>query len=583
MAISANIFEKCLPALSTDLQRCGDPTLCDISPTTQDELASIYQDAQGRWRIVGALLETDFIGKACQVKVNGFYDFIRANTRELGVQKLQLSELKKGLWEVSPFVQMESKGPINNEYWTVANGDTTGGTFNGVAYNYSCEVVSQGGIEADVNWFPERLRVFIRGLTAGGSGTLSRWQVAGSEVIGKFTTRLYLNQQNNASSIPAAKKTPPIGAQNGVLMRGTPNVSDYESYCAEIPGLNTTRMTPFWIETTRYSMCDSDLWRQYIKLIRDNNPLYKKFQHVEDVDRNKQIVEDFQRRHANAFLYNAPLPNQTINLWNNLQQINVFSDDLYGNYVNHPLEGRCVGRRANSVGIWEQLNDCGRVKDLQGQVLNIPELQKLLYELIRVRQSNGIPLEDKGEGPVITAITDTFFAKQIAQAFYAYFALVGAGFVQYNIELSTKKNAGAFGFFYQRFSLDYPQCELRIATHPFFDDMVTAMKGANANLEPAGRFLWFVDWSTNYQGLVTSNTVTNTTGTAQELAAVNEQFLCVMKVPKESRQLRSMTYANVSECPAASIILENIASTVPEHRGASAGDTEPYDYYGASS
>lgn len=567
--VSPNIFEKCLPARSLDLIRCGDPTLCDISPTTSAELESIYKDGSGRWRIMGALLEADFAGKACEIRQNGFYDFLRANTRDLGTQKLGISELKKGLWEVQPFVKMESKGPINNIYWTVTNGVLANGTVNGVTYNYRAEVQSQGFLPADINWFPDKTRVYIRHKTAGGSVTLSRWRVVFSEIVGS-NVRIYGAEENTASGFSAAKKAPPVGAEIGLLFRGTPNVSDYERYCPEIPAVNTTRHTPFWVETVRYSMCDSELWRKFIKYIKEGNPYYEQFLHVDDVERNKQILEDFQRRHANAFLFNAPLPNQTLALWDDLETINIYSDEDFGNYVNHPLEGRCIGRRANAVGIYDQLNDCGRVKDLQGQVLNIPELQKALYELIRVRQDNGLLLKNEGEGPIITAITDTFMAKKIAEGFYAYFASIGAGVLNYNIEIHTKKHAGAFGFFYQRFSLDYPQMEFRIATHPFWDDYINAMRtAAGASNEGIARSLWMVDWSTNYQGLIASNTVTNNSGNIGDLAAVNEQFLCVMKVPKESRQMRSLTYTNVSECPKASLILENFSAETPEHLGES--------------
>lgn len=575
MAVSANIFSKCLPARSTDLIRCGDPTLCDISPTTENELASIYQDATGRWRIIGALLETDFMGKACEVKENGMYDLIRANSRDLGSRKLTITEIKRGLHEVMPFVMMESKGPLNNEYWTATGGNSAGGTFNGAAYDYRVDVTSQTSIPNDVNWFPERIRVYIMTRTAGGSKSTSYWQVVGSELTGGVI-RLYLAEQNTASPFSAAEKTPPLGAQFGVLVRSTPNVNRYEKYCAEIPAINAKRKTPFWLEEVRYSMCDSDLWRKFIQAIKQSNPYYEELQHVEDVERNRQIVEDFQRRHAWAFFYNPPLANQTMTGWDELETININSDDLVGNYTNHPLEGRCIGRRAHAVGIYHQLKECARIMDAQGDVLNLIELHDLLYEIMRVRESNGLLMKPGDCGPVITIMTDSLYAKQIAQAYYAYFKAVSQSMLVMNMDISACSKSAAFGFRYQRFALDYPMIELRVATHPFFDDLLNAKRRASAGL--VTHDVWILDWSTNWQGNLSSNVVTNRTGSIQEVAAVNEEFLCVMDIPKESRQLRSITYANVSECPRASYLIENLSPLQPEHEGRS-GATNYYGTY----
>src|SRR6188768_4323656 len=135
--ISDNIFGKCSVAASTDLDRCGAVTLCNISPTTDDELASIYKDGSSRWRIIGALLEADFTGKACQADQFGMFDWIMANKRELGTKKIGLNSVNAGLAEVMPFIKMLRKHPINNEYWTVTSGDGAGGTIDGQAYDWT--------------------------------------------------------------------------------------------------------------------------------------------------------------------------------------------------------------------------------------------------------------------------------------------------------------------------------------------------------------------------------------------------------------------------------------------------------------
>lgn len=556
MAISDNIFAKCLPAISTDIDRCGAVTMCDLSPTTEDQLASIYKDGSDRWRIIGALLEQDFIGKACQIKQNGMYDWIRATSRDISGRKLRLSELKRGIWEVMPFVQMLRKGPINNEYWNVANGTEESSTFNGAAYTERFDVSSQTGITGDARWFPERMRVFINGISAGGSATRTAWKVVGAEALDTTTVRVYVTSENANSFLAAAKLELP---EIGLLTRGTPNVNDHEKYCAQIPGLNTNQLTPYWMETVRYGICDDELYKKYISAIKSNNPFFKQFGDVESVELNKQIIEDYQRRHAWSFFFNKPLANQDLTNWDQLEQITVYSDDSYGNYLNFPFEGRCIGRRANTVGIYEQMAECGRVKDLQGQILNIPELQDALYKIKRMRESNGIPAD------TIELFTDSFYAVQLGQGFLRYFSAKSEGLLRLNQDLMAKSVQGPLGFVFTEINMDYPNVKLRIVTHPFYDDMVDAMTKVSTTLTAAGRFLWILDWTTNYQGMIESNSVMNRTGNLQELAAVNHDYLCVMKVPAKSQRLTSMTYANVAECPAASLLLENIADGVPEH------------------
>lgn len=565
--ISNNIFAKCLPAYSTDIDRCGAVTLCNISPTGTDELASIYKDGSDRYRIIGALLEADFMGKACNVRQNGMYDLIQATRREFGVKRLGAQRINNGLWEIMPFVKMGRKHPINNEFWSVSSGSGAGGTTpnTGESYAYSCVVTSQTGINADIRWFPARTRVFIMGVTAGGTAIRTAYRVLDATVSGANVT-LYCASENANSNLTAPKVANPT---TGVLVRGTPNVSDYEKYCAQIPGLNTTQLTPFWIETVRHSICDDELYRKYVGAIRQNNPYFRTFGDVESVELNRQIIEDFQRRDAYTFFFNKPLANQDLVNYDSLEQITVYSDDSYGNYMDLPFEGRCVGRRANAVGVYEQLAECGRVKDLQAQQLSIPELQKALYEIIRVRKANGIPVQ------VIEMFTDSYYAVQLAQGFLRYFKDRSEGLLRLNQDLMSKMGSTEMGFHFQEFQLDYPAVKVRIVTHEFFDDLLSAHTNVSTNLTAAGRFLWIMDWTTIYKGVVESNSVNLQSGDIKRLAEVNDDYLCVMKVPKKSQRLTSETRTFVVECPQASLLLENIAETVPEHT-----DTDSnVDYY----
>lgn len=566
--ISANIFEKCLPAISTDIDRCGAATLCNISPTTEDELASIYKDATGRWRIMGSLLESDFMGMACGIKRNGLYDLLAANRKFWSPKRLTLRSLKRDLWTVEPFIMMKRKGPRNSLYWTATGTDGAGTAPNGAAYDAYFDVASQHSLPADVRWFGIGWPAFIRGVSAQGSTTQTRWVIVDRAVSGS-AVRIYVTAQNAGSILPAVKKTFPT---TGLLTLGVPNVSAYERHCSQIPGLNTNQLSPMWIQETRYSICDNELYRKYIDAIKANNPLFKEFGDIEAVELNAQIIEDFQRRMVETWFFNPPIStSQNLTNWDELDEIVAYSDDANGNYLNLPFEGRCIGRRANAVGYYEQMAECGRVFDLQGQVLNIPELISLLYNIYRTRKTNGTPTD------VIELWTSTNYLPNLTKGFFRYIDAQTEGRLTYNLEMGKEFKQGPFGLIFTEFRLQYPQITVRIVTSEAFDDLMDAHTTASSTLTESGRIIWIPDFGSSYQAILDSWSVTNTTGTAQEIARVNSDYQCIAKVPKESTRLIGTVFTTVVECADGQAWLENIDGGIPEHVQAVGSAV---DYYG---
>lgn len=554
MSISANIFSKCVPAYGTDISRCGTVTKCDVVLPEADDLASLFQDESGNFRINDALFVSEFEIKACQSIVNGLYDFLMANKVNMS-DRLSVSKVSADLWDIRPFVLAMQKSIINNEFWTVSNGTDPGGN-----YDWQVDVASQSSIPVDVRWFAVGDRVFIEGQAQDGTATRTAWEVGARAVVGNVV-RLSLTSQNANSNLDAAKLEDPV---TGVLLRGVPNVNDYEEFCAQIPGLNTNNLVPFWLETTRWGMCVDQRYEKYHKLLREGNPQYKMFGDIEAVQLNKQIGTDFQRRWVNTFFSNKPLPNQDLNNYNSLEQITTPT------VANLTLvdEGRCVGRRANAIGVYEQLAECGRVFDLQGQILNLPELFAELYNIQRVREAVGIPSDS------IDIFTDSEYCKQIENAMIAYFNAKTGGNSRYVWNMDVKH--AKFGFKFRSFELDWPMITINLVTHKYFDDRLAAAKAVSQ--EDTGRFLWILDFSTIYPGIVGSNRVTLTSGDLSDLAKVDSTYQCVMAVDKRTQSLTSFTWTAVVECPESSLILENIAFDQPEHQGTS-GDTE--DFYGS--
>jgi hypothetical protein len=577
MAIAAttDLFAKCTPAYGLGSNVCGGLTTMNISATTLNDLTSIYQDPNGKFRILGALIESDFMGRACQIRQNSLYDYLMATARSWGTGKINTNK-RNGMLDVVPFVEMGRKGFINNNYWNVRNGATNGNP-SGVkspnltaTYQWSAQVSSQTGIPADLRWFPLKMELYVSGVSNGGSMVRTQYTIVDANYNpGDLFVTVYCQTRNTASYLAGAKVSDVV---SGIASRGVPNVNDYEAYCAQVPGLNTNQRAFYWIQDTRWSICNDEMTEKYLDELRKNNPMFAEFGDVPSVELNKQVLEDFQRRHVNSFLFNKPLPNQTPSAWDQLEVINGLDGTNISNYLYLPgVQGRQVARRANAVGVYEQLAECGRVYDLQGQPLNLPELFQNIYTMHRVREDNQI------EASIIECVTDTTFALTFRQGMFRYLQsrFEGAFRVTADYKDFTEDKESPMGFKFSDYKLDYPVgVTLRIVTHRAFDDLVSAHRAhPDGSLETAGRFLLFLDWGKSvYQAVIQSNSVQLQTGDLKVLASVNADAFCRMNVPQKKIKSTSMKYTNVVECPAGCLWIEGIPNIVPEHR-ATVGNT----------
>lgn len=553
VASTTTIFGKCLPLIRTDYTSCEGLTQCDVSPTTSDELDSIYRDENSKFRVMGSLLETAMVGKMCGINENTFADFLIANAERYEMPPPRKAANSSTL-EFEPFFPVRRRGVINSNYWKYTNGSSTPGTVpvTAVAYTHYVDAVSISAIPSDVSWFPDGIEIFISSLSTSGTAVRSAWVVVGAVVQDATTTRVYLTSRNAATGLPASKVS---FTATGLIFRGLNNVSPSESYCEQIPALNPNAQYLAWVQDTRWSMCEDDLTLEFKRRIVENNPLYREFIHVEQVEYNRQVAQDFKRRLANAFLFSKPISaNQTETLWKNLSTISSFDATDFSS-----ISAKCVGRRANMVGVYEQLYACGRVQDLQGQPLNFPEIQQFLYDIQRQREDNG------GNGRIIEAVVDSAYRPQFVQALWRYLTGRYEGAIRANMPIPTSKTT-SLGFTFTDFDLDYPAgLTLRIVSHRSFDDLITAHRQVSESLVAAGRWMLFLDWSTIHLGILESKMVTRRSASAEEWAKINENAFCTIEIPQKSVKLYSAKITAIVDCPAASLWLENFNFSVPEH------------------
>lgn len=566
MAISSNIFSKCLPAIGTNIDSCGAVTLCDVVTAHEDELVDIFTNGSGDFRDMHSLLATQFSIKACGARQNGLFDFLMANKRMVRDRTFKVN-LGPGNAEIAPFIMADQQSVINSEYWSLKALYNSAGT-------YTIHVQSRAGIPLDERWFVPGINIYVHARASTGTALRGSFKVVSSNQSvfgGQPTIGITATAENSTlgSAAKAAFSGFTVGSRlsAGVVIRGTPNVNDTERWCYNRPALNDRKHVPFWFETDRYTMCTDELYESWFNRLQTSNEYFKKFGDVDAAKRNKQLGDIWQRDLINKFFWNKRISdNQTLGLYRNLDTVSTASNSSAGLYV--PGEGRCVGRKANAIGVYEQLAECGQVFDLQNQTLNLVELfEQLIYPLWRARGDQGMPND------VIEIFTDSYTASQIQRGMIQYYDTRSDGLARFMIDTKQVMSGqmGQLGFNYNEYMLQYPQVRIRIVTNNFFDDFATQMtlEGQGS----AGRFLWILDFNSIYMGIITSNSKKHITGDIEKLASVDQDFACVMENPTQEIQLNSLTFTVVVECPANSAIVENFdISEIPQ------GDAAQYPY-----
>lgn len=559
---SVPLVARCLPRYVLDVERCAGVTVVsDVVHTTVADLATLY-GSDGAWRVDSIMAEADFIGKACQARQNGMAEWLKATARQWSRSMQSGRTTREGRFEVEPFIRSSIEDTvINNEFWQATWQATTTKLLDGVTDSgftgYVHHVRSSTDIPHHIDWFPVGMTVFLSSIdTVSKTKTWAVCTVEERDINGD-NIRLLLRAAQAGSTAPAgALGLPGVGnvLKQSVLKRGLPAVTDYESYCPVIPPIATGRQAYYWVETNRLAFCESELTRKYIDLIRDNNPLYRQYFHVDDVKYNRQVQQDWDSRRAWQFFFgDAENANQTASNWTSLPEVTLDAEGL-----SQPWDGMVVSRKARAVGVLKQLYECDRVWDLQGQALPLGELFNRFASLRRIRRDNGI------QENVIETMVDEGFALKIQEAMIAYYNSRSQGLLRLNQDLMNKVGQGPFGFMYRSYVLDYPTgLEWRVVTHEFLNDWIDAHNleytvGEDTfNLNNAASTMWILDWANIYEAILGSRRQDNVSGDVSELARINSGFGCRMKVPKQTWRMRSWDRTVVVECAKSSLAVVN--------------------------
>jgi hypothetical protein len=614
---------------------CGTITRSNVGLAAPADLDNIFKSGTN-YRDMTHLLTTQMELATCGARQYGMYDWLISSAKSLG-NLVNTKKIQGSGFEVDPFILASQKDVIKDNYWVVERlytfeyktMDGTSGTTLVTAHADDKLITSGLGNDAKNHNIikvkvpvtgnqPNTAEYFAPGVhfhyfvktstgsayrlefkviqsVAGTTGTGATTSTASSQYIdiecdfiGGYGNGASIKKGATGSSVAGDwdadfKVSSSVNetalsllisrAKGGVVVIGSNNVSDFEKWCENRPALNTLKHVPFWFQTSRYSLCVDQFYKEWLERMMRSNAYFQKFGDVPLAERNKQLGLQFQKEWVNQFFFGQPLNGQTLAAYQSggstgLEAINSFTPTNYSE-VNSDMEGKFISYKANATGVYRQLQDTGRVTDKQGGQLNLEtDLFDKLFELVRSRKDQGKPADS------VDVFTDSTTARKIMKAMMNYYKGEGLDNVNYNMD-----NGNLFGGFYtQTYNLHHPAgVQMNVITNEFFDDLATVAKAADARTYrsggtnavadgSAGRFLMILDLGGGiYPGMIDSNRVVHKTGELEDLAKVNKDYACVMKNPTKEVTLNSQTWTAIVECPTDNLIIENFDNQTPLH------------------
>ena len=578
----------CQVSISNNYDTCGTITRASIAHLTPSQLESLFKPG-GLFADMDAWFRTSFEMKACGTRTNGMYEWLMSSQKNLG-SFVNTTKIEKGPSLVAPFVLGRQDSVINNDYWAVVNGvansgytgDTPGtaiGTIGtgpltaaqkalGAAGDRVVRVVTRYGFELTDNWFVSKDRVLILGLAVGGVSTRGQWKVLAAKANTTGTYVDVLLKDENSGSTTSYDVAPAAG----VLLPLSNNVNDYESWCYNRPTQDPRKRVPFWYQTMRRTRCVSSEYRTVFARLMESNKYFQEFGDLPLAERNRQDEEEYQHRWVNTFFFGKAInSNQTLANWQSLPQIT----SVTGANADTALSGNLIAYQANMVGVYEQLKACGRVRDLQNNLLNFYEFLDEIYNIYRARKSQGKNTSS------IDVYTDSVTAANFETAAINYYKAEYGDILRIPLEVTQGDNE-VLGFHWRTYMFKRPLgVKVNIIVHEFFDDLLNA--GATESIGSSTRFMMILDMGkpgtnggTIYPGMIATNMKKRTHGELENMAKFDNTVKCVMESVTEEFSLMSESVTAIVACPANSLILEGIADGVPRTTGRTTDYTNLY-------
>ena len=592
-------------AIWNNYDTCGTMTRADVGLAESGDLDAIFtatdstneMGAFDRYRDMESLLVTQMELKACGGRQYGMYDWLMSSAKSMG-KGITKRNVSGGVSEIEPFILAAQKDVIKDDYWLVDkimnhafDYETSASTsslnaslgtianISPVSGQFVIRLKPSGNNPAVAGYFKSGLTINLFSKAAdAGAGYRIQFKVDEAvahtlasvdyvDVVVDYQSGWGAGADTGATfafgdATVASKIGAPGTGGTGVVTIGANNINDFESWCENRPALNTLKHVPFWYQTSRHSLCVSEFYKEWLERMLRTNAFFNKFGDVTLAERNAQLGLQFQKEWVNSFFWGQPISDkQKLATYKELGVINSVDSSVFA--AGSDIESAAIGYRANALGIYRQLADCGRVVDKAGVALDLSDfLEGNIFDLVRSRKDQGKVADS------IDVFTDSKTAKNIFNAMMIYYTNESNSTLNVNYDI-TNKNISNMGFYANSYKLHYPAgVTLNVITNEFFDDMVTAQKAGDQTADGAiqdgsqGRFLMVLDLGGGiYPGVIGSNRVVHKTGDLNDLAKVDQSYACVMKNPTKETTLNSVTWTAIVECPTDNLIIENFADT----------------------
>lgn len=604
MATPIDISERfvaspCTPIISSNYDTCGAITLASIDHLSKADLDALFQNEAGLFRDLDAWFYHSIEMKSCGVVVNTWYDWIMGNADWDGAfTNVYRNAVRPGVRAVKgpgllqPWIMGRQESPINRDHFAMVNsiriadytpatagaaiGTMTAGplaaTTGGTAV---IRVTPRHSAPMDPTYFLAKHEIYLFTKTSGVNQQ-GNWRVVSAAVDDSLTYIDILvtdaapeaggaTGQNAQSTTPYFQvATTGASSKTGLIIPGINNVNDFESWCNNRPNLDSKKMVPFWYQSSRRTRCvDSEYICVYQRLLQSGvNRAFAEFQNLDMAERNRQDEMQHQKEFVNSFFFQKAISsNQTLTLWESLQSINTVSE--VG--LTPGLGGKLQAKRANFIGVKEQLRTCGRIKDLSEQPLNLEEFFQANYDLYRQRKSSG---------KKVTRIewhTNAQFRALFHRAMLKWYKELYHDSIRW--EASAVGQVTDLGMIYDVYRIMHPvSVEIAIISSDFFDDWYdennAVGNGVGANMLLA---LDIGKPGTNggsiYYAPLAGNRKMYKTAAIEELARLDSTFRCVMETTSIDQTLTSEVGTVVVECPLHSLWIENISLNQPVTTG----------------
>lgn len=562
--ITERFVEQCSPAIDTSYDTTGTVTRSTMDHLTATDLASIFTPG-GLFADLDAWFRHSIEMRACGTKRNCLYDWIMANAdRSLYKGGITGQKVVKGPSLLHPFVMGKQESVVNKDHWRIREGwvqsgytATTTGPLSvadlalGSASDRIIRVESRHDVPVDEKFFNASETLHIFGRHANGSAEAGHWKILAAAHAADLTYCDVLLTDMNAGSNTPYDAAP----TSGYMIKGINNVNDFEAWCNNKPTIDPRKRVPFWLQTFRMARSvDSEYMKVFARLT-ESNPAFREFGDLPMAERNRQDEENWQKEFVNAFFFNKPISaNQTVDLWESLETINTVA----GSVIDPGVSGKPIAKRANFVGVFEQLRACNRVYDMNSLAINIYEFLELNYDIKRARKTAGKEVKE------IDWWTSSPFAANFATGMMDYYKQEYLEQLRVTCEIGKTTE---LGFTYDGYMVKHPAgVKINIISDEFFDDWYDELDAAGDT--DMGNILACLDIGkpsagSIYWAMTDNNRKVHRTASIEQLAQYDATYRCVMETVSVETTLVSMQGTVVVECPLHNAWIWNFVNSRP--------------------